>query len=88
MNDYFQSRREQELKANTKWKKYWTALEKRDSKADAEAKKRLAFTLPHKLYNTYMFFAGRSQKDRRFLCNLIDKFFAILDGIPIKGTYL
>ncbi|XP_065882435.1 RNA helicase aquarius-like [Dysidea avara] len=60
------SRREQELKANTKWKKYWTALEKRDSKADADAIK-------------------RSQKDRRFLCNLIDKFFTILEGIPIKG---
>jgi len=30
----------------------------------------------------------RSQKDRRFLSNLIDKFFTILDGIPVKGTHM
>ena len=38
---FLQSRREQELSATPKLKKYWTVIEKRDSKTDVETKKRL-----------------------------------------------
>ena len=78
-----QSRREQELNATPKLKKYWTVIEKRDSKADVEARKRLVIILHVTLYIVSC--VSRNQKERHFLFNIILKFFNVLEGIPLTG---
>ena len=78
-----QSRREQELDATPKLKKYWTVIEKRDSKADVEARKRLVIILRITIFIVYC--VSRNQKERRFLFNIILKFFNVLEGIPLTG---
>lgn len=62
-----EGRRETMFKANIKYRKFYNAFKKRDSKLTEEE------------LNTVVF-------ERTFLARLMEKFFSVLDSIPLRGT--
>lgn len=65
---FFQQRRQRELNANPKLRKFWNIIQKKDAAATDEARQ-------------------KSQFERHFLFNLIQKFFSLLDTILLSGLY-